>query len=108
MAEEDITALQLKLEEINAMCMKLQSLLEKNSSRCKAVRDQLDALQKQRASGKLDPQNGDTVSAQVAMETFHLQELERSRMETQAKLQECEQQKRELQQRIDDMTAAPY
>ena len=107
MSGSAIKTLQLELEDVTALCEKLNSIGEALRRRCESSQQELDALTQAVSALKSDEPQFAAISARVADMTAHQQRCAREQSDVQSKLRQCEQQKRELQQRIDDMSAAP-
>ena len=107
MSESEIKALQQELEDESEMCDTLKSIEELNARHRAGYQRELDALTKALSALKSDDEDFAPKSERLADITEVQQRLEREQRDVQSKLRQCEQQKRELQQRIDDMSAAP-
>ena len=107
MAESNIKALRFELEDMAEMCDRLNYFREEIKSHCEASQKELDALTQEMSALNPDDKHFAQISARLAEMTTASQRCEMELSEVQAKLEECQHAKRELQQRIDDMSAAP-
>ena len=108
MAQSDVKdELQNKVLMMEEMCLEFTCVSEEIQLQCESARKEVESLKEELAALKPDHPHFAPISAKVADMTSYLQQLETERLDLQARLEGCRHEQRELQQRIDDMSAAP-
>ena len=107
MASSQMENFQLALKETSRQCGDLRSMSHETNCESATLKERVDQLALQVRQLPPDDERAIAVSVQMAAMNGRLQALKSRQREIAEALEYCEQQKRELQQQLDDMAAAP-